>query len=40
MGESKKMRKDDEDGDDSDSDETSSSQPFHKAPSGLTLHLL
>ena len=39
MGESKKMRKDDEDGDDSDSDETSSSQSFHKAPSGLTLHL-
>ena len=39
MGESKKMRKDAEDGDESDSDETSSSQSFHKAPSGLTLHL-
>lgn len=39
MGESKKMRKDAEEGDESDSDETSSSQSFHKAPSGLTLHL-
>ena len=39
MGESKRMKKDVEDDDESDSDETSSSQSFHKAPSGLTLHL-
>ena len=39
MGESRKMRKTEGEEEDSDSEETSSSQSFHKAPSGLTLHL-